>query len=306
MLFLTGASSSIANSGGMTQDDPMKSLGGYVSISPVPNAALNSLFDLVSLKSIKDKTKETIAIALINKFNETVNNLSLKIVSDQNSVCLFKVAAVSLNNDYCMEYINNRYSQPMMAEFYDATFNPGSVDVEITRLPIPGEEVDFSPFDVIVQFSKSNYDDVIEDIIKAFNKTIDYRVKRLSEKVFRIERTDDKSIDKPFECSFLSSDNAEFRFDGLFKNFNNNEVIISKKLEPNEGIGIWLQREILNTNEKSDSEIISDYDKKITKDTIEEIELVISYNNDKNIEFNEDSLVIDDKNIEFNEETLIF
>lgn len=286
MLFLTGASSSLANSGGMPQDDPMKSLGGYVSISPVPNAALNSLFDLVSLKSIKEKTKETIAIALINKLSKPVSDVNLKIVSSQDSVCSFKIAAVSLDENYCMEHISNRYSQPIMAEFYDATFNPGSVDVEITRLPIPGEEVDFSPFDVMVQFSKSNYDDAINDIIKAFNKTDDYRVKRLSEKVFRIERTDDKSIDEPFECSFLSSDNAEFKFNGLFKNFSNNEVIISEKIEPNEGIGIWLQREVLSTNEKSDSEMISDYDKKITKDTIEEIELAINYNIIENTENN--------------------
>ena len=60
MLYLTGASSSLAHSGGTPQDDPMKSLGGYVSNSPVPNAALNTLFDFVSLRSIKDKTKETI------------------------------------------------------------------------------------------------------------------------------------------------------------------------------------------------------------------------------------------------------
>lgn len=286
MLFLTGASSSLANSGGMPQDDPMKSLGGYVSISPVPNAALNSLFDLVSLKSIKEKTKETIAIALINKLSKPVSDVNLKIVSGQDSVCSFKIAAVSLDENYCMEHISNRYSQPIMAEFYDATFNPGSVDVEITRLPIPGEEVDFSPFDVMVQFSKSNYDDAINDIIKAFNKTNNYRVKRLSEKVFRIERIDDKSIDEPFECSFLSSDNAEFKFNGLFKNFSNNEVIISERIEPNEGIGIWLQREVLITNEKSDSEMISDYDKKITKDTIEEIELAINYNIVENTENN--------------------
>ena len=286
MLFLTGASSSLANSGGMPQDDPMKSLGGYVSISPVPNAALNSLFDLVSLKSIKEKAKETIAIALINKLSNPVSDVSLKIVRGQESVCSFKVAAVSLDENYCMEHINNRYSQPMLAEFYDATFNPGSVDVEITRLPIPGEEVDFSPFDVMVQFSKSNYDDVVNDIIKTFNKTNDYHVKRLSEKVFRIERTDDKSIDEPFECSFLSSDNAEFKFNSLFKNFSNNEVIISERLEPNEGIGIWLQREVLDNDVKSDSEMINDYDKKITKDVIEEIELAINYNIVENTENN--------------------
>lgn len=278
MLYLTGASSSLAHSGGTPQDDPMKSLGGYVSNSPVPNGALNTLFDFVSLRSIKDKTKETIGIALLNKFNKPVSDVSLKIVCSQDNVCSFKVAAVTLDENYCMEHINNRYSQPMLADFYSANFNPGSVDVEITRLPVKDEEVDFSPFDVVVQFSESTYDAVINDIVKAFSKTNDYRVKRLSEKTFRIARIDDKHIDEPFECSFLSSDDAEFKFSGLFRNISVEEVIISEHLEPNQGIGIWLQREVLSDNEKLDAEMISDYDKKITKETIEEIELAINYN----------------------------
>lgn len=277
ILFLTGASSSLAHSGGTPQDDPMKSLGGYVSNSPVPNGALNSLFDLVSLKSIKDRTKETIAIALINKFNYSVNDITLKLVCGQDNACSFKVAAVSLDENYCMEHINNRYSEPMLAEFYDATFNPASVDVEITRLPIPGEEVDFSPFDVMVEFSESNYDAVIKDIIRAFSKSEEYRVKRLSEKFFRIERTDDKVIVEPFSCSYLSTDNAEFKFSGVFENLSNGEVLLAEKLEPNQGIGIWLQREVLESDEKTNSDMIDAYDKKIVADTVEEVELAINY-----------------------------
>lgn len=280
MIFLTGASSSLSNSGGMSQDDVTLSLGGYVSNSPVPNGALNSLFDIVSLKSIKDKTKETIGIALINKFSESVSDVELKIVSDQDSVCSFKVAAVSLNEDYCMEHINNRYSQPIAAEFHDATFNPASVDVEILKLPIPGEETHFSPFDVMVKFTESNYDSVISNIARAFNETGIYCVKRLSERIFRISRVDDKTIDNPIECSFLSSDDSEFKFHGCLKNVSSKQVLISELIEPNKGFGIWLQREVLSNCDKSNSEMIDEYDKKIVKDTIENIELVINYNID--------------------------
>ena len=277
MLFLTGGSSSLVNSGGVSQDDPLKSLGGYVSASPVPNGSVNSLFDYISLKGIKDKTKETIGIALINKFDKAVNNVRLKIVSSQDNSCLFKIAAVSLDENYCMEHISNRYSQPMLAEFYDATFTPGSVDVEITELPISGEEVYFSPFDVSVTFTKPNYDDVISDIIKAFCNTEDYRVKRINEKTFRIFRTDDKMIEEPFVCSYMSSENAKFNFSGLFDNYCKQEVIISDIIEPNRGIGLWLQREILDNNEKSNEEMIDDYNNKVVKDTTEEVELVINY-----------------------------
>ena len=50
MLYLTGATASL-NKGGVAQDDPMKSLGGYISLSPVPNGAINTLFDYISIKS---------------------------------------------------------------------------------------------------------------------------------------------------------------------------------------------------------------------------------------------------------------
>lgn len=278
MLFLTGASSSLINSGGTPQSDSMKSLGGYVSNSPVPNGALNSLFDFVSLKSIKDRTKETIAIALINKFNEPVYDVSLKVVCSKDSSCSFKVSAVSLNSEYCMEHINNRYSQPMMAEFHDATFNSASVDVEIIKLPIKDEEVHFSPFEVTVQFTESTYDAVINDIIKEFNKTNVYKVKRLSEKVFRIERNDDTTIAELIQCSYISSDDAEFKFLDFFRNDANKEVFLVENLEPNQGIGLWIQREVLDDNEKTNIDLINDYNKKITKEIVEEIELVINYN----------------------------
>lgn len=277
MLFLTGASSSLASSGGTPQDDPMKSLGGYVSNTLVPNGTLNTLFDLISLKSIKNKTKETIAIALINKFDSIVTDVKLKIVSGQNNICTFKVAAVKLDDNYCMEYINNRYNQPMLAKFHDVTFNPASVDVEIKKLPVPGEEVFFEPFDVMVQFNESTYDHVFDEIKKAFIKDNKYSVKRLNENSFRIEKNDD-SIVESFKCSYISSDDCEFIFKGLFQHINNNEVLISKKIKPNEGIGLWIQREISNIAEKSDSEMIDDYNNKVPKETIEEIELVIDYN----------------------------
>lgn len=277
MLFLTGASSSLASSGGTPQDDPMKSLGGYVSNTLVPNGTLNTLFDLISLKSIKNKTKETIAIALINKFDSIVTDVKLKIVSGQNNICTFKVAAVKLDDNYCMEYINNRYNQPMLAEFHDVTFNPASVDVEIKKLPVPGEEVFFEPFDVMVQFNESTYNHVFDEIKKAFIKDNKYSVKRLNENSFRIEKNDD-SVVESFKCSYMSSDDCEFIFKGLFQHINNNEVLISKKIKPNGGIGLWIQREISNIAEKSDSEMIDDYNNKVPKETIEEIELVIDYN----------------------------
>lgn len=277
MLYLTGASSS-SKSNEAPQNDTMKSLGGFISSTLVPNAALNSLFDFISIKSIKDKTKETIAIGLVNKFDFAVSDVSLKMVYDQDNICKFKVAAVRVDKNNCMEHIYNRYSEPVNAEFYDATFSKGSVDVLIDKCGVIGEEIVFDPFDITAKIEKVGFDGTYEAINKAFSCTNEYRVKRLTEKTFRIERIDDTTIDAPFLCSFIATENANFIFSDKFKNINNNEVIIIDKLQPNEAIGIWIQRQISDIANLDNEQLLKDYDEKRKLDTIEEVDLVINYN----------------------------
>lgn len=277
MLYLTGASSS-SKAGEAPQTDTMKSLGGFISTTPVPNGAVNTLFDLVSIKTLKEQTKETIAIGLVNKFNEPVSDVTLKIVGNQDDICKFRVAAVAVDKNNCMEHIYNRYSEPIDAEFHDATFFRGSVDVTIVTPGIAGEEIVFDPFDVTAVVERSGMDGTYEAVNKAFSKCEDYRVKRLTERTFRIERKDDLSIVEPFECSFLTTDNADFSFSDKFRNVKNGEVLLTEMLQPNETIGIWLQREISEVANLSNEELLKDYDEKRKVDTLEEVELVVNYN----------------------------
>lgn len=277
MLYLTGASSS-SKSNEAPQDDAMKSLGGYISSSPVPNAALNTLFDLVSIKTIKEKNKETIAVGLVNKFDIPVSDISLKIVSEQDNICDFRVAAVSVDNSHCMEHINNRYSEPINAEFYDATFFRGSVDVEIIVPGIKGEEIVFDPFDITALIEISGIEGTFNAIAKAFSASEEYQVKRLTERTFRIERKDDITIETPFVCSYISTENSKFKFSNKFRNIKGEEVILTDILQPNEAIGIWVQRIITDVVEKTNEELLQDYKDKRKIETLEEVELVINYN----------------------------
>ena len=103
MFYLTGAQSSLKKSNEVTQTDVMKSLGGYISSSPVPNNMINTLFDMVSLKTIKDKSQETICIGLINKLEKTVSDVTLKIVTPQEAICNFKIGAVLAVTNLCVE-----------------------------------------------------------------------------------------------------------------------------------------------------------------------------------------------------------
>ena len=277
MLYLTGATSSVKKSEDVAQTDVSKSLGGYISSSSVPNGSLNTLFDAVSLKTIKDKQKETICIGLVNKLDQSVKNVTLKIVSAQDGICRFKVAAVLADKNLCVEHISNRYGEPINAEFYDVTFYRASVDVEILRCAVPGESISFDPFDVIVDIEEGGYEGNWKAINKAFSNDETYCVKRLTETKFRIERKDDKTIEEPSPCSVIVTENAKLSFSGDFKNVKANEVLITEELASGDGIGIWLQREVSNFVEKSNEELIQDYDDKREVETVENVEMVIDY-----------------------------
>jgi hypothetical protein len=276
MLYLTGATSSISQSSDAPQTDAMKSLGGYISSSPVPNASLNTLFDLVSMRTIKDKAKETIAVGLVNKFDFPVKNVTAKIVTNDDNVCDFKIAVVGVDSSYCIERIDNRYSEPLNAEFHDISFHRGGVDVEIIECAKIGEEISFEPFDVIVDNVKElSYDGTYNAISEAFNGS-EYIVKRINEKRFRIEKDNDDVVES-CSCNYLSTDKAKFKFLGNFENSINNEVLISESLNPEEAIGIWIQRSISNFVEKSDVDMIKDYNEKVNTETTEEVDLIINY-----------------------------
>lgn len=279
MFYLTGAQSSLKKSNEVTQTDIMKSLGGYISSSPVPNNMINTLFDMVSLKTIKDKSQETICIGLINKLEKTVSDVTLKIITPQEAICNFKIGAVLADKNLCVESIENRYSQPLSVDFFDATFFKASVDVKISKPASTGESISFEPFDVIAYVERGgNFNGTWNAINKAFSNSEDYTAKRLTEDTFRIERKDDKLLEKAFKPSYLSTDSCELIFLDDFKNLKDNEVSLIDSLEPGDGIGIWIQRTISNFAEKENEEMIDDYNSKREFEKLEEVELVVNYN----------------------------
>ena len=65
---------------------------GYISSTPVPNAALNVLFDLLSAYTLEKKTKRNYRNGLINQFDYPVKDVELKIVANDGDEAAFKVA----------------------------------------------------------------------------------------------------------------------------------------------------------------------------------------------------------------------
>lgn len=279
MLYLTGAGASLVKTQDNPQTDAAKSLGGYISSTPVPNAALNSLFDLISAYTLDKRQKETIAIGLINQFDKEVKDVELKIVTDENHEAIFKIAAVAVSTDnYAMEHIANRYQEPMLAEFYDASFYRAAVDLKINQYASAGEEIALYPFNVSFEVKETGIEGTWNAFEEAFSNDETYCVKRISETIFRIERRDETVLEEPLNCSYITTEGFKAEFLGQLKNKADNSVIIKDSLKPKEAVGIWVQRIIKKNHYPTNEELLKEYKDKYIRETVEEVEVIISYN----------------------------
>lgn len=281
MIYLTGANTSLAKSSEAAQTDPAKSLGGYISSTPVPNGELNVLFDLISSFTLEKKKKETIALALVNKLDQAVNNVTLKVVVGNENLATFRVAAVKPDSSLAMEHIANRYAEPLAADFYSADFQRASVDIEITNPASAGEEIALYPFNVVVGVEESGIEGTWNAFENAFSNDETYDVVRISENRFRVLRKDESVLPEPLTCSYVSTESFSCNFLGKFTNGAVGEVTIideDSQLNPGEAIGLWIQRDLKKYKYPTNQQLIEDYKNKVIKETIETAELVISYN----------------------------
>lgn len=276
MLYLTGASNSVVKSGEIAQTDVSKSLGGFISSSPVPNGSINSLFDMISLSTLKNKPQETVALGLVNKFDNAVRNVKMRLVTKKDNIGRFKVAVVETDEELCMEHIENRNAEPIQADFYDIDFYKASVIGSISREATAGEIIVINPFDVEVEVEQGGLDGTMDAILNAFAASDGYTAEKLSEREFQVTSKDDNVVTEPLTCDAVCSENAEITFTSEYKNEKNNEVTIVEELAPGAALGMWIQRNI-EPKKISDEELIKMYDNVIKEGEKEEVELVVSY-----------------------------
>lgn len=275
ILYLTGANSSLAKTSENPQTDPTKSLGGYVSSTIVPNNAINALFDLVSQFTIEKRLNETIAVGMINNSDNDVNDISLKIITNEHSQCDFRIAAVALDDNFAMEHISSRYQEPLNATFYDATFYRAFVELEIKKSAVVGEVIYLEPFDVYVEPEEGGIEGTWKAFEKAFEDDENYCVKRISEKVFRIESRNDDVV-QPIACSYIASGHFEAEFLGMFENVKSNSVSLGN-LRKGGGIGLWIQRKVKKAAYKTNDQLLEMFRKKEEQVDIEMVEMKITY-----------------------------
>src|SRR5574344_2672633 len=281
MIYLTAANSSLVKSPDAPQTDTAKSLGGYVSSTPVPNGELNVLFDLISAYTLEKRQKETIALALVNKLSQPVTDVTLKIVVGKGDLATFRVAAVALDSDnMSMEHISNRYAEPMVAEFHNVDFQRASVDIEILNPAGIGEEIALYPFNVSFEVTEAGIEGTWNAFESAFDNNSDYEIERVSEKVFRLCRRDETVLETPLTCSYITTAGFSAIFLGNLENEKVGEVTLIEdgdSLSSEDGIGLWIQRDLKSYKYSTNEQLVEDFKNKVEKQTIEIAEIVINY-----------------------------
>lgn len=108
------------------QRDPLISLGGYVSSTPVPNDLAGNLFSDISEIASQEISRETKAIALLNNTGSEISSLSAWIEFDDISYVDVEIAFAAINQNGgapFMERIANLKASPFSADFQEASEN---------------------------------------------------------------------------------------------------------------------------------------------------------------------------------------
>lgn len=107
-----------------TQSKPNQSLGGFPSVTPVPNSQQGSLFSAITSYTKQNEIIEVIGLILKNEDDHDVEDLQFYFDLPENPIASFEIAAVALQlnskNQYYMEELSNPQSLPYYSEFHQA------------------------------------------------------------------------------------------------------------------------------------------------------------------------------------------
>jgi len=138
ILYYTGAATFQAQ-----QKFAYKSLGGYISSTPVPNDYLNAIFDSVSEFGKQNKKPTYLIIALYNNSNADRTNVRAwfdQIFSDESDVidqqfCIFKIAGLPVIADSCGDLVTEEKLPTIGSKPFSVTLVEADTEVNAIFLP---------------------------------------------------------------------------------------------------------------------------------------------------------------------------
>lgn len=101
----------------LEQTDPFKSIGGYVSKSPISNGTPNNIFGEIPFSDFYNEKPEYRLLILKNTFSTAISDINIYIDNISiNNIADYKIAFSSFGLDICnnqiYEKLSSRYSKP--------------------------------------------------------------------------------------------------------------------------------------------------------------------------------------------------
>ena len=149
--------------------------------------------------------------------------------------------------------------------------------MEVTQYAGKDEEIALYPFGISFVVHEEGWEGTWKAFEKAFSNDETYEIRRISKKKYRIGRRDDTLLETPLKCFYITTEGFKAEFLGELSNKADNTVLISEQLEPKEAIGLWTQRDIKDSSVPSNEQLLEDYKHHVIKETVEDVEIVISY-----------------------------
>lgn len=267
-LYFSGATAKFAS-----QNDVTKSLGGFMSSTPIPNNRIGALFSGVSMYNLKERLPETMAFFIYNDTGSDITNLTVQQIYQNKlgepiNVCNFDWAVVQPNENFSIEKIGNKMEQPFNATW----FNPETIyqNLELTI----NEAIDNGSNATILGSTfqindVESIEDTVDAVIAFFKNSLNFRFEKLSENKILI--TNLSTTGYIGGVSLISSTQGAISNTAIFDDIVDGRTIIGD-LEDGKAIGVWLRRSF-NEVEKLDCEELEKSD--LT--TLEELEIIFTY-----------------------------
>lgn len=235
-----------ANHKDSMQREAKKSLGGYISSTPVPNKKLNSLFSEISSYDLSDEGGfEVIAIFLKNDSKEPMINIEIesfsqRVLGDDLNLCDFEFSISELSEKGGIELIGSPQEEPYYVNWFKCESSYEDCIIELKHQGNVGEE--FFIFDLEGKFEGFTFEDSIRDILKVLNDSGEFIATNIKSGFIHIIRKE--HVITNANSNFVSSGDARIKEDVNLSNGKDGKVIIYDELLPNDSLGIWIKRTV--------------------------------------------------------------
>jgi hypothetical protein len=269
---------------GAQQIEPLFSLGGFLSSSPVANDFYSNLFGEITLNTVKNKIVDHICIALVSE--QAINNVHLTIKTKYSDQGRFRVGGVLVNQDDCKKYgipkIQNVNSKPVNVNFYDCTSFYGETEIGFDQQQIEGTLFEIvSGISVIGEFIYSkdyNYAEIYVDYAEDFELEVRFDYTLKVNKLFLIQ----KNINNFNAAIEIVRQQDQVEVGNVINKLPANNSVNLGEVDSDEILALYLERTISKETVKENSKLncdkfFDDYEYSVTPSQSEILKLEINY-----------------------------